>query len=116
MTAHERGIKGEELAAQFLIYKGYQVIERNYRCRYGEIDIIAADGEDTVFVEVKTRKNAHFSAARDSVTPAKIRRLKASALMWLSENGERPARFDVVEIYLGDGKPEIHLIKNAITD
>lgn len=117
MSAHSRGMNGEDIAVQYLIYKGYSIISRNYRCRYGEIDIIARDGNETVFVEVKLRKNPNFASAAEAVTPAKIRRLRASALMWFAENGECAARFDVVEIYDGGNeKPNIRLIRNAISD
>ena len=113
MTARGRGAAGEELAARFLEYKGLSIRPRNFTSRFGEIDLIAQDGEETVFVEVKLRRNADFSDAADAVTPAKRTKLKKTALFWLQRNGEVPARFDVVEIYDEFTPPRIHWIKNA---
>jgi len=113
MSTRTRGAEGEDLAARFLIYKGLSVLARNYHCRYGEIDIIAHDGEITVFVEVKLRRNADFSAAADAVTPAKQERLRRTALFWMAEHGECPSRFDVIEIYDGETPPKVHWIRSA---
>ena len=115
MSTRQQGTAGETLAAEFLEYKGYEIIERNFFSRYGEIDIIAREGGEVVFVEVKMRKNAEHGTAAEAVTPAKQRKLQKTALMWLASHGEQPARFDVVEIYTDTGeKPLVHLIRNAI--
>lgn len=108
---------GEEKAAEYLQKKGYEIIGRNYSCRFGEIDILAADGSYIVFVEVKLRKNAEFGYAREFVTRSKQRRIISAAELWLAENStDRQPRFDVVEIYTGEtprGNIRINHIQNA---
>lgn len=100
----QNGIRGEKRAAEFLKSRGYRIIECNYRCRAGEIDIIAADREYLVFAEVKQRKSDAFGAAREYVTGAKQHRVKTAAGLWLAihETDLQP-RFDVIEIYEPDG-------------
>lgn len=99
-----RGGWGEEQAARYLEARGYAVLARNYRTRFGELDIIAEKDGFLAFVEVKTRKNDRFAAAREAVTPAKQERLRITAELWLQEHptGRQP-RFDVIEVY---GAPE----------
>ena len=100
MKNQENGMYGEEQACQFLVKQGYTILARNYAVRYGELDIIAKLDAYVVFVEVKTRKNAQFAAARDAVTKAKQKRLIAAAQMWLAETGyDGKTRFDVIEVY-----------------
>ena len=91
---------GEEQAMRFLRRHGYRILERNYSCRFGEIDVIAADRTYVVFVEVKTRKNADFAEAKEFVNAAKQRRIQSAASMWLAANEtDLQPRFDVIEIY-----------------
>lgn len=111
------GSYGEEIAAEFLHGKGYQIIARNFRCRMGEIDIIARNRDFVVFTEVKLRKNADFAEAREFVTVSKQRKIRATALFWL---GSHPCslqpRFDVIEIYSPqnqEDKPYVRLITDA---
>ena len=116
----ERGNWGEERAALFLRLHGYRIVERNFRCRQGEIDIIARKGEVVVFVEVKQRKNADFGEAREFVTYSKQRRVIAAAELWLLKTGcELQPRFDVIEVYAPEGTktlfPEINHIENAFS-
>lgn len=95
---------GEEQAAKYLRLRAYTILERNYACRLGEIDIIARRGRYIVFVEVKMRKDAAFAQAREFVTPAKQRRIIATAQMYLSANDiELQPRFDVLEVYAPQG-------------
>ena len=108
-----RGTAGEDLAARFLEYKGLTILTRNFSCRYGEIDLVARDGEDTVFVEVKLRRNADYGYAAEAVTPSKRAKLRRTALFWLQRFGEVPARFDVLEIYDEYTPVRIHWIRNA---
>mgnify|MGYP004632301205 CR=1 len=115
MSARSRGAAGEALAQRFLLSKGLCILARNFSCRYGEIDLIARDGEETVFVEVKLRHDADFSRAADAVTPAKRERLKKTALFYFAQQGECPARFDVVEIYDKGSPARIHWIRNAFS-
>lgn len=98
------GCWGEEQAAKYLRLRAYTILERNYACRLGEIDIIARRGRYIVFVEVKMRKDAAFAQAREFVTPAKQRRIIATAQMYLSANDiELQPRFDVLEVYAPQG-------------
>ena len=109
---------GEEKAALYLRLRGYRIVERNFRCRQGEIDIIARKGEIVAFVEVKQRKNAEHGEAREFVTCAKQRRILVSAEYWLAKTGcELQPRFDVIEIYAPMGtetlRPAIRHLENA---
>lgn len=109
---------GEKIAAQCLQMKGFEIVERNFRCRYGEIDIVAKNAEFLVFAEVKLRKSARFGAAREFVDRRKQERLRATAAMWLEEHETLlQPRFDVIEIYAPDGMqtrhPEVRQIEDA---
>lgn len=117
----ERGAWGEERAVLYLRLHGYRILERNFRCRQGEIDIIARRGGVVVFVEVKLRKNAEHGEAREFVTIAKQRRILSSAGLWLMKSGcELQPRFDVIEIYAPAGtktlRPVIRHLENAFGD
>jgi putative endonuclease len=91
------GAAAESLAAEFLEGRGLVVVERNYRCRGGEIDLIARDGATLVFVEVRLRTSDAFGGARASITSAKRRRLKFAAGLFLSGlKQEPPCRFDAI--------------------
>lgn len=94
------GIAGEDLAVAELERRGYVILERRYRTRHGEIDIVARDGETTVFIEVKARATAEFGTAAEAVTPRKQRRLGSMAVDYLARHRllERPCRFDVVAV------------------
>lgn len=112
-----KGAWGERAARAYLERAGYRTVQTNFRTRFGEIDIIAACGEYIVFVEVKTRKNARFAAAREFVTTTKQQRITATAALWLRQHpsGLQP-RFDVIEVYGEEGTtqvPRIHHLENA---
>lgn len=117
MDVSELGRFGEERAAAYLRRRGYVILDRNYRCRLGEIDLIARKRGCVVFVEVKLRKDAAFAQAREFVTPAKQRRVRAAAELWLSTHEtELQPRFDVVEVYApkgAEGPLHIQHIENA---
>ena len=117
MEKRELGRFGEERAARYLRLRGYRIVEKNFSCRSGEIDLIARRGRYIVFVEVKLRKNADFAAAREFVTAAKQQRIRSTAALWLSQNEtELQPRFDVIEIYApqgAEGKITINHIVNA---
>ena len=102
------GRSGEERAVEELERRGYAILARRYRTRHGEIDIIARDGETTVFVEVKARVAAEFGSAAEAVTPAKQRRLARMAFDYATRHGllNRPCRFDVVAIDSAGGPGE----------
>ncbi len=94
-----RGAAAEELAAAFLEGRGLRIVERNYRCRFGEIDLVARSGAVLVFVEVRARKSEAFGGAAGSITAAKRRRLVAAARHYLAKHRvNRACRFDVVLI------------------
>lgn len=109
------GARGEEIAAAYLKKRRYRVIETNYRCKCGEVDIIARDGSVLVFIEVKTRRTATYGPPQLSVTPFKQRQISKAALTWLAKNRlmESNARFDVVGVVLREGTPVIEHIENA---
>ena len=118
MSANLLGRWGEELAAEYLRRKKYQIIAANYRCRLGEIDLIAENRSFLVFVEVKLRKDSRFAEAMEFVDAGKQERLKSTALLYLSEHEtEKPARFDVIEIYAPEGlqtkNPNIKHLEDA---
>lgn len=103
MATTERGRFGEELAAKFLRKKRYQIVETNYRCRMGEIDLIVENRKVLVFVEVKLRKNADFAEAMEFVDLRKQERIKKTAMLYLAQYEiEKPCRFDVIEVYASE--------------
>lgn len=108
------GCWGENLAEKYLKRKGYTIVERNFRCGFGEIDIIAMDGTELVFVEVKTRRNLNFGLPCESVTALKIKHLKRAAACYASTCSARHSgiRLDVVEILAQQGTVHIHHIEN----
>lgn len=111
-----RGEKGECLAAEYLTEHGYEVVARNFRTRFGELDIIAQKDGVLALVEVKLRRNARYGAACEAVDLAKQRRLIFAAEEWLSTHPTAlQPRFDVIEVYLPDGAdtPLIHHLENA---
>ena len=112
------GAWGEAIAAEALKTRGFAIVERNYRSRYGEIDIIARNDAYLVFAEVKLRKSTYFGAAREFVDARKQERLRATAALWLEEHEtDLQPRFDVIEIYAPDGletkSPSVRQIENA---
>lgn len=109
------GARGEEIAVAYLKRQKYRIIETNFRCRCGEVDIIARDGKTLVFVEVKTRRTASYGLPQLAVTPFKQRQISKAALTYLSKNRlmEENARFDVVSIFLLDTSPAVDHIKNT---
>ncbi|WP_137725137.1 YraN family protein [Prescottella subtropica] len=99
------GALGEDLAAQYLTEAGLTVVDRNWRCRYGELDVIAVDsgdasGDAVVFVEVKTRSGLGYGSPAEAVTVAKARRIRLLAQQWLAQSERRwpHVRFDVVGV------------------
>ena len=109
------GELGEDLALQRIRALGYRKILRNYRCPLGEIDLIAMDGDTLVFIEIKTRKGRSVGYAKEAVNARKQRQLSKVALAYMKSNNYHDvrARFDVVAVCVGQGEPEIQVIKNA---
>jgi putative endonuclease len=111
-TRAEIGALGEQLAVDHLTALGLRVIDRNWRCRYGELDVVAADPacRVVVFVEVKTRTSDHFGGVAQAVTPQKVRRLRRLAGLWLANHDGSWAqvRIDVVGVRIGQQRtPEL---------
>jgi len=115
MNRRSKGTEGENLAARFLEKQGYAILERNYRFDRGEIDLVARDGKELVFVEVKARHSKLYGAPEESITPAKEVQLKKVAEGYLYEHNieNQSCRFDVVTITYQRGVPVLRLIQNA---
>lgn len=113
MNRQELGAFGEQIAVGHLQSLGLRILQRNWRCRYGELDVIAADERALVFVEVKTRTGDGFGGVEHAVTPQKLRRLRRLAALWLAgqDGGWADVRIDVIGVRIGRGRtPEvIHL-------
>jgi len=109
------GQTGEAMAERHLKKRGYQILERNYRNRLGEIDLIARDNGTLVFVEVKTRRSDRYGGPRFAITPQKQKKLSITALAYLKQTQQIncKARFDVVLINTAGDSPEIETIQNA---
>ncbi|HZN74071.1 MAG TPA: YraN family protein [Micromonosporaceae bacterium] len=110
------GAWGEQRAAAHLVEQGMVLLARNWRCRTGEIDIVARDGETLVFVEVKTRRSETFGPPAAAVVARKVSRLRRLAAEWLATSGLRPpaVRFDVVSVLPRHrGEPYLEHLKDA---
>ena len=120
MSRKDTGARGEKLAQDFLKKRGYRILETNYRCPEGEVDIIAWYEDSLVFVEVRTKTSLEFGTPEESITSAKKRRMRASAMYYRQTHGNAllPWRIDVVAVELDQrGKPSrIELIENAIDE
>jgi putative endonuclease len=94
------GRRGEQLAADYLLGAGYAILERNWRCRAGEIDLVAQDGAETVFVEVKTRSSVAFGHPLEAITAQKLARLRRLAAAWCEEHPgrRRGIRIDAIAV------------------
>ena len=113
MNNRYEGIAGETAAVEYLQAKGYQIVERNYANKVGEIDIIARDKEYLVFVEVKTRRDDKFGKAIEAVTPDKITKIVKCATWYLTSHKltQADVRFDIVCV----GGESIEHVVNAFT-
>jgi putative endonuclease len=104
------GARAEDRAAARLRHEGYRIVDRNFRCRLGELDIVAEDGDTLVFVEVRSRASARYGSALQAISPAKRRQVARVAQVYLAARRcAQPCRFDVVGI-TGD---DVVLIKDA---
>ncbi|MBQ6116156.1 MAG: YraN family protein [Oscillospiraceae bacterium] len=110
-VSRRAGTWGEAQAAAWLRRRGYELLAHSYRCRFGEIDLIARKGRTVCFVEVKLRSSVQFGLPREAVTAAKRERLRKTALYYLSEHElDCPARFDVAEIYADSEGKEARIV------
>ncbi|HEY83405.1 MAG TPA: YraN family protein [Dehalococcoidia bacterium] len=118
MKRRDVGILGEKLAQDFLKKRGFRILETNYRCPQGEIDIIARDKDFLVFIEVRAKRGLEFGSPEESITPAKMERLRLAAAHYRQTHDNLPTswRIDVVavEIDQKDRPCRIELIENAV--
>ncbi|MDH5600577.1 MAG: YraN family protein [Gammaproteobacteria bacterium] len=117
-TTREQGEYTEKLAAQYLESKGLKLLERNFYCRFGEIDLVMLDNDSLVFVEVRYRRSNNFGSGAETITSGKQSKLIKTASVYLQQHAKMnqyPARFDVVSISgpLEAGNPELNWIENA---
>ena len=117
-NSHELGIQGENVATKYLLSQGYKIIERNFYCYFGEIDIIAKDKNEYVFIEVKTRSSAIYGKPKEAVDTTKKKHIYRSAeyYVYLKHLENEPVRIDVIEVYKKQGKFMVNHIKQAITE
>lgn len=113
---HVLGRKGEEIATDYLQSIGYTILEKNFLCRQGEIDVIALDGNYIVIIEIKSRTNAVFGLPSDAVTKQKLKHmLKAAAYYLYTRHLENAnVRIDVVEVYIKKDKYQVNHLKQII--
>ena len=112
----QRGNNAETVAEKYLINQGLHSVQRNYRCKVGEIDLLMLDAEALVFIEVRYRSNPFFGSAAESITPQKIRRIRKTAEHFLQTHNRYAhfyKRFDVIAISAQSSRPEILWIKDA---
>ena len=116
MNKRKFGLAGEKIAQKYLKDNGYKILENNYYTRNGEIDIITSKDNYIIFVEVKTRTNVKYGKPSEAVNKTKKLHMKRSAAIFLKENNFSKfiIRFDVIEVYIINGKCEINHIKQII--
>ncbi len=100
------GSWGEQLAGRFLQEQGYRILATNYRCAHGEVDIVAQEGEELVFVEVRTRRAGMFGGPEESLTQRKLQRLLATCQHYVQQHGQEETawRVDLISVYLEQGR------------
>jgi putative endonuclease len=120
MKRRETGILGENLACEFLGNNGYRIVEKNYRCPGGEVDIVARRQDVLVFVEVRTKRSQQWGTPEESITPVKMEKLRNVAAYYWQSHHDLPEtwRIDVVAIQLDNhGRvSRIELVENAVSD
>ena len=116
--SHETGKSGEEIATQYLIKEKYKILERNFKSKQGEIDIIALDKQEIVFVEVKSRTSKAYGNPKDAVDTKKKKHIYNTAqyYTYIHNLEDAPIRFDVIEIYIMNKVYKINHIKQAILE
>lgn len=115
MKVHGLGLKGEEAARKYLRKKGYKILEANYQCRFGELDLIAQDKDCLVFCEVKTRSAGMIALPQESVTYTKQQKMIKTAEFWLQNKSlDLPMRFDVIAVTADQtGRLTVEHLENA---
>ena len=116
MDSKELGKVGEEAALGYLKERGYEIIEQNYRSRFGEIDLVARTGEELVLVEVKTRRGKGFGSPMEAITHRKKQRLRRVGMAWAQRRRWKgPIRFDAIGVEMRDSKePRIEHLRGII--
>lgn len=112
INQNNAGLQAEQLAATFLVNHGLKLVDKNYHCRFGEIDLIMKEGTTLVFVEVRLRSNGRFGNAATSITPQKQRKLILTATHYLQAHGESACRFDAILMSTVD-VTQIEWVRNA---
>ena len=114
-SLRNKGKIGEDIAMEYLIKNGYEILGQNYYYNHGEIDIVAKEGKTLVFVEVKSRRSKKFGEPEESVTPKKQELLRRTAEGYvIAKNiGEIDCRFDVVTVMMNNGKTECRILKDC---
>ncbi len=109
------GDQGEKYAASYLKRRGYRILERNYRTKRGEVDLVVQEGDTLVFVEVKTRRNAEYGSPQVAVNSQKQKQISHAAISYLQSHRcfDKPCRFDVIGIIWSDTDVKIEHIQNA---
>lgn len=112
---HILGIYGEKIASDYLTKLGFQIIERNFRTRDGEIDIICEGEGAVVFVEVKTRNSTGHLAGLEAITQAKLKRIRSAIRAWYADNPQRqsPSRIDAISITVSGGNVDIDHLRQV---
>ncbi len=119
LSNRETGQRGEALALRYLERRGYEVLERNYRTRYGEIDLVVRRGTTLVFVEVKSRRGTAFGEPLEAVTPRKQEQVRLMAEQYLAErdpqfvDGFEEMRFDALGVLVGRGTHDVRHVEDA---
>lgn len=110
------GEKGERIAVKFLKKNGYKVLETNFSCRHGEIDIIANKNDVICFVEVKARSNESYGRPIEAITPFKVKHMVRSAQYYIAKKSleDKEVRLDIIEIVFHESKPMIRYTENAV--
>ena len=120
MKRRETGMLGEKLASEFLQKNGYQILDTNYRCPDGEIDIITEHDDVLIFIEVRTKRSSRFGSPEESITPVKMERLRRVTAHYCQNHDNLPAswRIDVVAIEMGNSGriSRIEIIENAVDE
>ncbi|MFC2010372.1 YraN family protein [Chloroflexota bacterium] len=118
MKRRDTGILGEKLARDFLKKQGYRILETNYRCPHGEIDIVARHKDTLAFIEVRTKTSTQFGSPEESVTPVKKERMRTTALYYRQTHSNMPEqwRIDFIAVEMGQkgGASRIELFENAV--
>jgi putative endonuclease len=112
------GTKGEDIAAAYLQQQGHLLLERNFRTRYGEVDLVTRHGDAIVFVEVRTRRTATYGTPEESVTARKGQRLVLAAQQYLQDNSMEQAhwRIDLVSVRMQGGQPKVTHLHNVVSE